>query len=780
MNMAKFCANCGAPRKEDAKFCNKCGQPSPQSNNTTHNTTTPLEAEKEMTPLETGIPVPVGTDPVVVPELEMVPLTVQEDSTEVVILSGSTVITETPNESEETQTKPQGGIINLMTGTKKKFMTKPFIYGAALLGIILIAGVAWSIFQSGSSSSSTPLVYIKDYELMLKGSKQDKPSIATKNWLDTELDDEAVDMSSDGDGGYTEDTSFYNLRYTTEHMVKFNKTGTRMFYLNKINDDGSANLYYLNPSKVAKAGEESMDQGVRIASNLDANQYNSFQIPASGDFVLYLKNYEDSSGGSLYLYDMKEEILIDKNVALNFSLSGDESSIIYMKTLDDETYDLYTKGVSTKSEKVKIDSDINSIISYSSNLDKVYYTKSTDDDSENPNHFTLYLREAGKDKQKLISDFSDVVSSTSTGQFFFSRATVEHSALSEFVEDNMAAGDLKITEPSYSDYEHEVTNTDYWGYTYTTTDVDYDAYNAAYDLYMAKMERDSLRSDLKNEEIITTTKQLFLYADGKETETTSELARVIYADATSKSIIYAKAAKNEVNKLKLSDITDTYAVKSQFENNPTETKESYIVLNGAPEKEMAEVTVDAYSFLFSEDGKKLYYMESEGEGDTISDTLASWDVIEGKLNNHQIIDENVDHYTSVNDVIWYYKDVKDGQGELLRYADGQKSKVAYDVQLGNTTFYTDDNVVMYMTDYNEKRLMGSLYMLNGEKGAKGVKISDDVNFYNYNTGTSVFYVTDYRLKNGEGDLWEYLGKKDKKQIDSGVQTMLPIQPGFTF
>lgn len=777
MNMAKFCANCGAPRKENSKFCNKCGQPSPQNN-----TTTPLEANKETTTPETVIPVSVVADPIVVPELEMVPLTVQEDSTEVVVLPGSTSMTETPIESRESETKPQGGIMNLISGINKKFMTKPFVYGAAVLGIILVAGVAWSIFQSGSSSSSTPLVYIKDHELMLKGNKQDKPSIATKNWLDTDGDVESVDMSYDGDVGYSEDTNFYNLAYTAQHMVKFNKSGTRMFYLNKISDDGSANLYYLNPSKVAKAGEESMDQGVRIASNLDANYYNSFQIPASGDFVLYLKNYEDSSGGSLYLYDMKEEILIDKNVAMNFSLSGDESSIIYMKTVDDETYDLYTKGVSTKSEKVKIDSDINRIISYSSNLDKVYYTKSTEDDSENPNQLTLYLRESGKDKQKLISDFSDVESSTSTGQFFFSRTTVEHSALSEFVEDNMAAGDLKITEPSRSDYEHEVTETDYWGYTYTTTEVDYDAYDTAYNLYMAKMDRDSLRSDLKNEEITTTTKQLFLYADGKETETSSELARVIYADAGSKSIIYAKAAKNEVNKLKLSDITDIYSVQSKFENNPTESKESYIVLNGAPEKEMAEVMVNSYNYMFSEDGKKLYYMESEdkSEGNTVSDTLASWDVVEGKLNNYQIIDEDVAQYTRVNDVIWYYKDVKDGQGELLRYADGQKSKVAYDVRLGSTTFYTDDNVVMYMTDYNEKRLMGSLFMLSGQKGAKDVKISDDVNFYNYNTGTSVFYVTDYRLKNEEGDLWEYLGKNNKKQIDSGVQSMLPVQPGFTF
>lgn len=758
MNMAKFCANCGAPRKDDAKFCKECGQPLSQT------IITPATDISER-----------AEEPVAVND--------SATTTEVMDLSESTTLIETPALIDDLtpalseRNQPFMSFSKLITKTINPRTKKPFLYAAVLVGILLISVIGWSIFVSGSSHPSAPLVYIKDYEMMLKSGKQDSPSSATRNWLN--IDDESgegPDFGSSDDASSMWETAFYTFGDQLQYVIKLNERGDRMFYLNQISDDGTANLYYSNPTKVVKAGDESTDLGVRIASNLTVDQYKTFLIPKSGDYVLYLKNYDSTTGGSLYLYNMKEEILIDKNVSSNYSLSEDELSIIYMKTPDDETYDLYTKKVDSKVEKVKIDSDVNQIIDYSSDLKTIYYTKSNEVDSEDPdyNYYTLYVKQDGQDKKKLISDYSDLESSSTSGQFFFTRTSVDSRKLIDFVDDNMAAGDLKITEPVYSDYEYEDTYTDYWGYTYTNTEVDYDKYYAATDLYTAKLDRDSLRSDLKNEELSTTTTQLYLYDNGKEVEITKEFSHSLYANAASKSIIFVKTIEDQISKIKLSEINDAYEVKEQFENSTNESTNSYIVLNGTPEKEMSEQATGAYNFNFSADGKQLYCKEQDGD---TSSLLVVWDVLENKLSNRKLIDENVDEYIIVDDTLWYYKDVKDGQGELLSYNAGQKVKIAYDVQVGNSTFYPEDNVLLYMTDFNEKRITGSLFMMRGDNS---IKISDEVNFYNYNKETDLFYVSDYRLKNGEGDLWEYRGKDKKKLIDSAVQTMLPIKQGLSF
>ncbi|MDQ0089475.1 putative nucleic acid-binding Zn-ribbon protein [Paenibacillus anaericanus] len=791
MSMAKFCANCGVPRRENAKFCKECGQSFLQEDvSSVENekeilapTETELELETETkieteTEAEAESAAPTEENNIIVTEIEE-SLIEEVASTDVMTLNENVALTETPELNETSQ--PPSSTRNRLSGVINQRTKKPLIYGAALLGLILICGVAWSIFASSSSQSSPPLVYIKDFELNLSVDKQDRPITATKKWMD--MDEETrkeIDLSSSGEETRTSDTSFYKLGESIYFWVKLNERADRMFYLSKISEDGTASLFYSDPTKLSKSkdGVESFDQGVRISSNLNINQFNPFQITRNGDYALYLKNYEDQSG-SLYLYNMKEEILIDNNVADNYYFSEDESSIIYMKVMDDDTSDLYIKSLDSKREKVKIDSGVAQIINYSSDLKKIYYTKSNDD-LESSNYYSLYVKEDGKDKRKIISDYSGMESSSMTDEFFFTRTTMNSTKLIDFVEDDMAASDLNITEPVYSDFEYESTYTDYWGYTYTTTDVDYDQYYLAYDLYQDKLDRDTLRSDLEYEELSTITKQLFLYAGGKEKEVSSELAWVNYADAATKSVIYVKSetVKSPTDKMKLSEISSIYDVKDRYETNSSNSSSKYIVLNGGTEQEMSEDASESYRFTFSEDGKKLYYSENENDNESTSGTLVVWDVLEGKLSNRKVIDENVEQYMFVNDIIWYYKDVKDDKGELLTYSeDGKKVKIAYDVQLGNTTVYPEDDVVLYMTDFNTKRLMGSLFMKQGDKSTK---ISDDVSFYNYNKVSRLFYVSDYRLKNGAGDLWEYRGKDEKKLIDSDVQTMLPIQYGFTF
>lgn len=770
MHIAKYCASCGALRADGAKFCKECGKPLP-----TVNAAVPEDTEN-------GEASPVVADS---PKTERLPINREhtgnpESSSEVLVMQKNNPEPEDITVIEDY--RPQGSLKNTMGTFVNRVIRKPLLYGGVLIGLLLVAVIGWRIIAASSLGASAPLIYIKDYEMLLKMSKQDNPGTVTRNWLDVEDEGdsgEKIDFSAYSEGTSMQDTGFFQFGESVQQWVKLNAQKDRMFYLSGISDDGTANLYYSEPGAIVKAGEEGAEKATRIASNLSVDQGEAFKLSESGNYVLYLKNYEYDSGGSLYLYDMKNELLIDKDVDSFYVLSEDESAILYKKFTDNGTYDLYLKPVSSKGDKVKIDSDISSIVNYSADLKTVYYTKTFDDEMDNPNPYTLYVKQEGKDKQKLIADYAGLESSTADGQFFFTRTTEENTPLINFVNDNMATEDLQIKEPQYSDFEYQETYTDYWGDTYVTTEVDYDKYYDASNLYTAKLERDSLRSDLQNEELKTTSRQLYLYSDNAEKEIADPLQYVIYADAASKSVIFKKVVEGQIDKINLSELNGTSDVRSLYENSIGEDADSYMMLNGLPEQVMPEEAMKTNEFTFSEGGKKLYYLEvndSEG-GEYTSGALVVWDVIDGKLSNRTLVDDNVDHYMITGDKVWYYKDVKDDQGELITYSGGQKTKIAYDVQMGNVTLYPEDGITLYMTDYNEKRLAGSLYMRRGEET---VKISDDVNFYNYNKGNSLFYVSDYRSTKGEGDLWEYRGKDKKSLVDSGVQSMLPLNPGLSF
>ncbi|MCM3041159.1 hypothetical protein M3201_15750 [Paenibacillus motobuensis] len=671
------------------------------------------------------------------------------------------------------------------TGEKKSKLKLPLIIGSILIGLLLVGGAVWAIISLNASSSNSALIYVKDKDLMLSAGKKSEPVKAVNNWLDIDdsIKEDYLNVSYyDGDSG-AKGMEFSMLGDGIGRWIKFNKSGTRMFYLGKVTDDGTANLYYNDPSKLAKSKKEDIEPGERVASNVSigANRYAPFQISESGDRVLYFKNYdEEEYSGSLYINDLKEEQLVDNDVYGFYFISKDESTVMYTKAADSDSYnyDLYIKSLNGKGDKVKIDSDISYVVNYSDDFKKIYYVKNNGD-IDDLNYNSLYLKEEGKDKQKLISDFTSIESSDQNGVFYFTRTNEKKTKLVDLVEDDMAESDLKITEPHYSDFEYEDTY-DVWGYEYTSTEVDYDKYYEAYDLYMDKLDRDSLRSSLKEEEINTTSKQLFLYSAGKEKELSGNIAWVNFADVANKSVIYSKAdtEKGPVGKMKMSEIKSIYDVRDHFEGDSSEMmgKGRYIILNDGQEQEIAGEADDYYSFQFSGNGKKLYYME--GAASSASGTLVAYDVLDGKLSNRKVIDENVSYYTNLSDVIWYYKDVKDGKGELDSYLDGKKTKIAFDVEVGSTSIYPEDNTVLYIADFNSKRHMGSLYLKQGQ--GEAVKVNDDVSFYNYDKGNHLFYITDYNDSKESGDLWEYRGKDQKKLIDNSVEAMLPLRVGYNF
>lgn len=171
-------------------------------------------------------------------------------------------------------------------------------------------------------------------------------------------------------------------------------------------------------------------------------------------------------------------------------------NIIYSKYIDGE-YSIYEISLDGKtSEKNKIDS--NALISYANPDTKtVYYSK---DDS-------LYIKEFGKNKEKITSDFSILVTVADDGSIYYLKEETVVNKLSNYVKDDMADADkveIVLPEPDYSyepeypsrsDYQIEVWVDSWWGYErhpetdewgYWTTETDEEAYQAAIDEFNLK------------------------------------------------------------------------------------------------------------------------------------------------------------------------------------------------------------------------------------------------------------------------------------------------------
>ncbi len=678
-----FCQKCGSKAGPGVKFCSKCGNS--------------FADQQEAVPLEE---VKVEQSMLMNPETEIaVPQT-----------AASTI--------EMVKSEP---VINGQKLIKNKLML--LLVAIAAIAIIIFIGIK---LVSVSFSTDHTLLYTKENSLFVINKKMENPYMTTKRVVDAHIDDH----------GFYSTEEFY--AYHMEDLVKKNKSGNRIFYMDNIDDDLTGALYYIEPGKLKGTAEE-QDKQVRIASNVSLEYGASYIITDKGDQVFYIKDYDDRTGGKLYLHNLMEEVLIDKNVIWLYALFENNNLVMYVKTADDgETIDLYIKDIKTDKEKEKLESDVYTVVNHTPNFDKIYFTKVGPSEGEE-NNISLYVKEMGKEKEKLISDFAWIKVSDVDGTFMFARTNSTELSLYDLVVDDMLKEDEKISKPQRSDYE-------------------------------------SVVEDLKNETVYDMTTSLFVYTNGEEKQWVESIGIGMFYDAKSQIAIYNKRTDKPVKKRKLSTLYDYYEVMQDYWASYQLSKELYIMINGV-EIELSNGELYAREFTLSKDGKKLYWIE--GKEDRSSGALISLDVSGNKLGNRQEIDDNVYKYVLVGDSIWYYKDVKNSRGDLYTYSKGNKTEITYDVLVGGSMIYEEDNTVLFITDFNENRKLGTL---NFSDGKDKVKIADDVYVYSFSywDRNNIYYIANYKTKTSNGELWEYHGAKKKKQFDDSVNFVFPLKIGNWF
>ncbi|CAM3908306.1 zinc ribbon domain-containing protein [Cohnella lubricantis] len=639
----------------------------------------------------------------------------------------------------------------------------------ATIGAVVVAAAAAAVFffvPLNGSGQNEPLLIMSENELLLKASSKAEPiSVSSEVSDDDELDEFSQEY----------------IRYNPGIIAQLNDDKTKLFFLDRIKEDGTGSLYYREVK--AKPSDDSVaNKGTKLASGVLFQYGSQFTIANNGKGIIYVKNYTVDEGGKLSYHDLKNETVIDSGV-YDYWYSDDQSALYYTKQDDEETI-LYFVTLQKPEDKTKVDSDIGYISDFDQDTAKIYYTKSDDKPSDTENSsstMTLYSRELTQDRTKVLDGISFILSGIDNNEFYYTTETRKEVSLASLVDDPLAQSDAAMKEPVYSDYQTvvQVPQTDYWtGETYYYDDIetDYDALYDAYDAYDAKLARDDLRQSLQGETIEDISYNLNLFSNGQSTLIASDYLNSPFNDLSSKLIVYNKNDRGSMNKLSLTDISSAEDVRAAYDETLSESGVTYMSLGAIPDIEFGDEDTASWNYAISADGKQLYVIESTDS----KDELVSYDLGTGKPENRQVIDDEAASMTYIADAgqMYYYKDVNDsGAGELYSRKNGTSQKIAFDVQAGQTTIYSDQNVVLYMTDYDEDDETGTLNMYQDQKSTK---IANDIGLYFFTYGSDLYYLNNYDSDDGNGDLIKYISEDKNEKIRDDVYGVYPTEFGYSF
>lgn len=627
---------------------------------------------------------------------------------------------------------------------------KYVIIGAgAAAALIIVVGILFAVILGGSKDK--PLLYLKDNEIN-SVLKKNKTYVVSE------------DIYSDRD-------YISGLYDATSYQIQLTKDNKYIFYPKEKTPDGRFDLYRREYGK-EKGEETKVDSDVSSYYIIDGNR------------VFYIK---DSSANRLYFSNLKKDKEKIASDVSWFRISDNKKYILW------ETYDeggkLYVQDISLKKEKIKIDSDISYIAGISKDFKNIVYRK---DD-------ILYVMRDFEEKEKIASSVVDeyvyfqenedmeiyyrVEDNTESAA---SEESADLSAFHMFVNDDLAAEDANITIPNENNYRKTgyVQEPQYdWysgrliGYeTRENTVTDWDAYNADYEKYNKKEERDSLRQHLAN--------TLSPYAAGSVEE-------YYYSDATKKNeriledsvrdelfggavMLYSVLDQENIEQVNFSALigTDDYIDFYQAEERARNAALSNVTVKMCYKGKLTVLDIDwdeygSVARLETNEKAKMCYLLLQRRTEDYSTEYALFKTgfkSDGSL--EAVADECGNMELVTDDGVYYTADLDDNGAGDLYFND---KKIDSDVD-ADSCRKLEKGGVMYLTDPGEGG--GTLYQYTKKDPEK---IAADVVDYVEQDNGSIALLTDYNFSKYRGDLKVYY-KGKLNAVDSDVASIVrPIQ-----
>ncbi len=324
--------------------------------------------------------------------------------------------------------------------------------------------------------------------------------------------------------------------------------------------------------------------------------------------------------------------------------------------------------------------------------------------------------------------------------------------------DNKKDADNKLSKPQYpymSDFE-----------TYDEYEAAYESYKNDLYEYYEKQDRDAIREKLDETYNSYQSKELYLYNGKKSVKISDNFSYLEEANEKSGVLFFGAYDKSNIKKVDISEVDSIDDLQDEIEE-VMDANRVYYMVNG---EKSAKLSVSGNAdFVFSDDGKTVYYTEDiseSGEG-----VLYKASVSGTKLSGKKKIDSGV--YVSFSAVtesgdIYYFKNADDYIADL--YFNGDK----VDDGVYIYSFSVDKNTICYISDYDDDEYTGTLRKATGKKKEK---IADDVIYFLTTSSGELAYLSDWSGSDQNGDLYVLKGGKGKK-IEGNVSLFTTLETDF--
>lgn len=780
------CSNCGAEISDDSRFCTFCGAK-----------TVPVEAKAEETPVETQSvqeaapaqetqPVqaeaPVQgtaaaqetqsaqeTQPVQAeaPAQETQPAQAEtpvqgaaaqetQPAQAEAPAQGTAPVQETQPVQDSTpaqqaaqpqqtwQPVPQPAPVAQSTGTpeKKSVKAKPIIITVvvAAIAVLVIFIIVKLIGSISGGVNEKSIVYQKDDTLYYM-SNMDKEDSEIEI-ADTREYFSNIKLLDDGKA----------LVYIDER-----KSELYVVQLDKLKKDSSKNDKYIEEidSKVSQVRAYASDNIYYLNNDGELYYYNGKEskeldddvdsIEAKCGNMLYYQSYNKDGDYVLNSYNLKTEK--GDKIAKNAYVYAKDEGKIYILA-DDEL-----QSVDGNGKAKTLAEDVESILDIDTDTGAAYIIKQETQEGKAYDYVTDDAEDYSDVKEPVKSDyFTETTPEIALDEYDYE----------EYVDDPDYFFDWLWTDDETGMYYLYSSNCESDVYTDKTNwyifdsdkywDDEYDYENVAYD----KERIETLREDLKSEDV-TITKNNLYYIDGdKETLIQENVSSSYsYADAEKKVVFFGVLGDDEDGvSIKISDIYSASDVQYQLDDaySYSEPSDYYYAVGTSDKQKLKDIPTGLYSDYNS---SKIVVAYVDDVYDTTGAELVAYTVSGKDLKEDKTLSKDAYYYGKwYDDGFYFYDKADNGEGDLTKYDGGKPEEIAKDVSLYSLSINDDGSLIEIDDSYD---------LIYYDKSGKDKRIDRDVDEYSYINSKRIVYVSD-------GDLYVYTGKDDSQRISRNVYT----------
>jgi hypothetical protein len=477
-----------------------------------------------------------------------------------------------------------------------------------------------------------------------------------------------------------------------------------------------------------------------IARSLGAMTY----VFNNSNAMFYAEKYTDNGVTLCYgAVDGNKKTVIDEGISSYF-INSEENLIYYLKTEIDGSSTLYQHDFSVKT---KIENNVDDFKASNDGKRIAYVTEGA----------TLYFKQINEEAKKL----SATVDSFYTANDLLTVYYLKDAVLYKFTPDD--------TSRQIANDVHQIIN------VYESGEIYYSKKSikelAIIDYIENDLEPDNaLYEELKERKYHFNAFALYYYKD-TEVLVSDKYLIDTYNDAYAKKspvFIFRAYELDGVKKIKLSSLRSSFYAYSELEDAVRSSYKLYLAIGG---ELVSTDIIYSINYCFSDDGASLYYINNLKAGTLLSSkgTLNKVTISNKTVSAPQIIDEDVFFaWTENESTLVYFKNYDEKNNFADLYVNGILAGEKVSLSRMQVTC---DNRFIFISDFDQKTLCGTLKLFDGSNTAE---IKNNVFDFAVTQTGDIAYLSNYDITGFKGTL-NLFKNGASEVIDSDVLHILKTE-----